>query len=401
MSDALLAARFGVDSWFDYQLLAFAQWRQLLAQPAVPGPRVLVHYPTGKGKSKTMLAMLAIAGHDDAVVVAPPVTRPRWEAEAEAAGMTVTVMSHAKFRQASTKLSRSRAVIVDEFHLLGGHTGVGWKKLDRAAASITAPVILGSATPNYNDAERCYCIAHVLDPWNNRGGYVAWLYEHCETEPNPFGSTPLVKGFRRFAGAAEFLAAQPYTVYLPDDAPDILVDVPMGRPLPAEFEEYGLDKGQSRIMASQMEDRHRRRYLQVVDPESGLLHEDIYEYLITVAGNSVTPVIVFAAHAEIAKALARMLAEYHVEFGYVDGSTPAGLKDRVVEAFKAGDLDVLVGTASIATGTDGLDKVCDTLIILDDTDDDSLRRQLVGRILPRGADSDYRFKVALRFVYDS
>ena len=28
--------------------------------------------------------------------------------------------------------------------------------------------------------------------------------------------------------------------------------------------------------------------------------------------------------------------------------------------------------------------MCDTLLILDDTDDDALRRQLIGRIMPRG-----------------
>ena len=59
---------------------------------------------------------------------------------------------------------------------------------------------------------------------------------------------------------------------------------------------------------------------------------------------------------------------------------------------------MLIGTASLATGTDGLDKMCDTLIILDDTDDDSLRRQLIGRIMPRGADTDTSKKKVYRFV---
>jgi hypothetical protein len=45
---------------------------------------------------------------------------------------------------------------------------------------------------------------------------------------------------------------------------------------------------------------------------------------------------------------------------------------------------MLIGTATLATGTDGLDKVCNTLFIVNDTDDDALRRQLIGRILPRG-----------------
>ena len=67
-------------------------------------------------------------------------------------------------------------------------------------------------------------------------------------------------------------------------------------------------------------------------------------------------------------------------------------------AFLDGVLDVLVGTASLATGTDGLDKVCNQLIILDDTDDDSLRRQLIGRIMPRGEGGDASVKQVHRLV---
>jgi hypothetical protein len=42
--------------------------------------------------------------------------------------------------------------------------------------------------------------------------------------------------------------------------------------------------------------------------------------------------------------------------------------------------------------------MCNTLIILDDTDDDSLRRQLIGRIMPRGADTDASMKRVFRFL---
>ena len=59
-------------------------------------------------------------------------------------------------------------------------------------------------------------------------------------------------------------------------------------------------------------------------------------------------------------------------------------KNEAIEDFKLGRMNALVGTQTLATGTDGLDKVCDTLVILDDTEDDSMRRQLIGRIMPRG-----------------
>jgi superfamily II DNA or RNA helicase len=84
--------------------------------------------------------------------------------------------------------------------------------------------------------------------------------------------------------------------------------------------------------------------------------------------------------------------------GLVTGQTPAKKKSARLEAFKDGVLDVLVGTATLATGTDGLDKVCDWLVIFDDTDDDALRRQLIGRIMPRGMDVDASRKNVHRLV---
>ena len=85
--------------------------------------------------------------------------------------------------------------------------------------------------------------------------------------------------------------------------------------------------------------------------------------------------------------------------GLVTGETSKKEKERLIAAFNNGILDVLVGTASLATGTDGMDKVCDALIIVDDTDDASLRRQLVGRILTRGVGGTNDNKVAYRFQY--
>lgn len=62
---------------------------------------------------------------------------------------------------------------------------------------------------------------------------------------------------------------------------------------------------------------------------------------------------------------------------------------------------VLIGTATLATGTDGLDRVCDTLLILDDTEDDSLRRQLIGRIMPRGDFVSTTAKQVIRLMPNS
>ena len=89
-------------------------------------------------------------------------------------------------------------MIADEFHLFGGQKGMGWKKMDSLARHLQAPLVLASATPNYNDAERCYCIQHVLDPLSCRGGYLQFIYQNCETEQNPFGMEPKVTGFLHY-----------------------------------------------------------------------------------------------------------------------------------------------------------------------------------------------------------
>jgi len=136
--------------------------------------------------------------------------------------------------------------------------------------------------------------------------------------------------------------------------------------------------------------------------EAGYIRPHVYTRLQLAAAGTTKPLLVFAAHSTVADALERNYLRDGVKYGYVNGKVSARLKEERIEAFRRGKLDVLIGTATLATGTDGIDKVCDTMVILDDTDDDSLRRQLVGRILPRGeSDPDYSKKVALQFTYDN
>src|SRR5690606_28939891 len=109
----------------------------------------------------------------------------------ERIGVSITTISHAKFRMKNYKISRDVPIICDEFHMLGGHGAVGWKKLDSAARSLRAPIALLSATPNYNDAERVYCVKHILEPDTTRGGYLSFLYEHCKVRKDPFSAIPI------------------------------------------------------------------------------------------------------------------------------------------------------------------------------------------------------------------
>ncbi len=343
--------------------------------------RACLYYKTGAGKSMTAMLGMRKLGYTEVLVIAPPATHRQWEELAQSLSMTASVMSHAKFRMLDTKLSRKIAIIADEFHLFGGQKGQGWRKLDKLAQHLQAPLFLLSATPNYNDAERCYCIAHALDPQSCRGGYLQFIYQNCSTEQNPFGMEPKVTGFLKYPDAASFLADLPGVYHLPDDLVVNIQDIPYKQQLPDELTVYGYNRRNDRMVASQIEMAHAKRYQGLVG-EDGYLRPDILTEVLKVLLKSKVTMI-YANHATIAEVVGRSLQRSHVGCKVVTGKTSKSEKDTAILQFGHG-FDVLIGTATLATGTDGLDRVCDTLLILDDTDDNALRRQLIGRIMPRG-----------------
>jgi superfamily II DNA or RNA helicase len=366
----------------------------VVSQPAPA--RACLYFRTGAGKSMTAMLGMRTLGYEHVQVIAPPSTHAQWEALADSLGMTAFCMSHAKFRMKTTKLSKSVPIIADESHMFGGHKGQGWKKLDTLAMHLQAPLFLLSATPQYNDAERVYCIVHVLDPHNNKGGYLSFLYTHCVTRQNPFALEPLVDGFKNHASAEEFLAAHEYVYYLPDETVFTIDDIPWPARQNDEFEVYNYDRRKHRIMASLIEKRHART-LNVLIGEHGFLDDDVMAAIQPIIdGNK--KLLVYANHSTVAVVLARTLAHLGPRVAVVTGANTKAEKDRLISLFKQGGCDILIGTATLATGTDGLDKVCDTLLILDDTDDDALRRQLIGRIMPRGEDTDASSKKIFRLL---
>jgi superfamily II DNA or RNA helicase len=161
--------------------------------------------------------------------------------------------------------------------------------------------------------------------------------------------------------------------------------------VPDEFDTFGLDMRSERIMASQMEAKHRLLDLQLIG-DDGALQPNVADELEHLIGIADTPVLVFCAFERIAEAFARTMDQLNTRYALVTGSTPAKQKLELIQMFREREFDVLVGTATLATGTDGLDRMCNTMILLNDTDDGALRRQLVGRILPRGKNADYSKK---------
>jgi superfamily II DNA or RNA helicase len=357
--------------------------------------RHLLFYKTGAGKSLTAMLGMKKLGQTYVVVIAPPSTHDTWMALGNQLDMAVRCMSHAKFRMKDTKLSRTVAVIADEFHMFGGHKGQGWKKLDALGRHLKAPLFLLSATPNYNDAERVYCIQHVMDPLSCRGGYLEFLYTHCVTEQNPFGMEPRVLGFHRFNDAAEYLVSLPHVHYLPDDTVINIMDVDYEEHLPPGLEGYGYDSRKGSMVASIIERRHAERVYGLVT-ELGQLQPEVHDLVVDMVAHTTS--LLFAQHTSVVEAIARSLDKEGIKYAVVTGDTPLALKARIIQEFRDGVHDILIGTATLATGTDGLDKVCDTLVIVDDTDDDALRRQLIGRIMPRGAATNSASKRIYRLV---
>lgn len=386
-----LGKRAGI-AWFDYQ------WETFEAECDSTEPqRACLYYRTGAGKTYTSLGLMAMWGVNHVLVIAPPSTHVTWAVTASKLGLDVECISHAKYRQRNYRVSRNQSIIADEFHLFGGHNGKGWRKFDTMARHMTAPVIIMSATPNYNDADRVYCIQHVLDPHSVKGGFLQFLYQNCVTEQDPFSQTPKVLGFLHHKSAADYLAALPHVHYLPDDLVYQIQDVDIWASPDPAFTKYGYDARSHRIMASIIEGKHKQIFNALVH-DSGALDPSVHNKVGALWKKHTAPTLVFANHSTVARAADRSLAAMGLKVALVTGDTPAKKKEARIQAFRDGVLDVLVGTASLATGTDGLDKVCDVLIILDDTDDDSLRRQLIGRIMPRGADADASNKQVYRIV---
>jgi SNF2 family DNA or RNA helicase len=253
-----------------------------------------------------------------------------------------------------------------------------------------------SATPQYNDAERCYCVQHIIDPASCKGGFLQFLYQHCETEQNPFSQTPIVLGFKKFPSAVEYLTSLDRVHYLADDLVYQIDDWLYPVTVPQALTDYSYNQYSDSMVASIIEMTHTVRLQGLIAP-NGWLHADVWSLVLDVI-QSRGRVLIFAQHSTVIDALANSMTASSIEFDTVTGASSTKRKTEVIKQFIAGKFPVLLGTAALATGTDGLDRVCDTLLILDDTDDDALRRQLIGRIMPRGESVDASMKQVIRLV---
>ena len=98
--------------------------------------------------------------------------------------------------------------------------------------------------------------------------------------------------------------------------------------------------------------------------------------------------ILYSDSKVIANALQNSLKTSGYMAVLITGDTPESQVEKLKQIFILFEGPaVLIATSALTTGVDGIDRACNHLIIIDDTRDDSLRRQLIGRVLPRG---DYK-----------
>jgi superfamily II DNA or RNA helicase len=382
LSWADCAKRFGI-AWKDGQQDAYDQWQ------ALERKRMLLFFPTGEGKSKTALALLRSQGHTTAVIIAPPKTHKQWQADARTLGMDVVLHSVQKFRMKDTKYSRNiDAWLVDEFHQMGGHGGAGFMKFARMMRGFTGSVMLLSATPNYNDAERVFCALAIGDEMPSMN-YGDWLMANCRVQASRFSHYPDVLGFLNFDSAIDFLRSRPWVAYIEDKAKwtpvDLIIPRYKGQDM-LDFLRLGYYRRVHKITASDMEDRHKLVDLSYI-ADDGRIRKGIYDQVVALLQTYPERGrwFIFCQHATVARALHRTLPGSWI----IDGDSSKKQIDHAVESFSAADMGLLIGTTAIATGVDGIDKVCQSMLILDDIEGDpSMRRQLIGRILPRGLQDD-------------
>ena len=361
----------------------------------LPRRRMFLFFPTGEGKSKTSLALIASEGWDKCVVIAPLKTHDAWIADAAVLGLQVKVYTHEKFRMTGTHTPTNVPWIVDEYHKLGGHSGEGFKKWKRLSTKISAPIVGASATPNYNQPDRAFCLEVAFDdsPTFNYGD---WLYKKCETEPNRFAYYPKVLGFKDYDGVIEYLQDKPWVAYIEDTAKWTAYDIVIPAHDDDLFDDYGYSYRHHRIMASDMEKRHKRVDIDFID-DSGELRPAVQaaiEDLVEDFGEEHGKWLIFCMHKTVAEAVCRT---YRHDTWLITGDTKDIVPIR--DAFVKAEHGWLIGTTAIAEGVDGLDKVCRFLLLLDDiVGDNAKRRQMIGRILPRGnSDDKERVVVTARF----
>jgi SNF2 family DNA or RNA helicase len=299
------------------------------------------------------------------------------------------------------------AVVFDEGHKLKGR---------RTAVALTANavcrspkhILILSGTPVINGAEELWQYLHMLSPKLYRS-YWAWVEKHFVVEIKMFRGnrfpTRLIHGFRE--GQEDVVKAQLAGVMIQrpieelfafdewtKKTEDVVIPVKLtGRE--RKFYDDLVDRDWSRELTEDIQVENKLALgvrLQQITSEWGALDDTVPDGAKVVAAEGLLhgltrrgPVVVFAQFQATCNRLASRLAGVGISAQPYHGGIELALRDRAVEEFRTGKLDVLVGTlASLGEGVDGLQNLCSQVMFLDRHWTHARNDQAIGRLRRSG-----------------
>lgn len=359
-----------------------------------PRKVALLYYSMGTGKTLTGIQVARNASQallcDSVFVIAPPSTNREWDKYLKAyVSVPWKVVSHRWVTLNADyvkTLSLGTFLIVDELHISCNRGKKGTVAVSKFVYRSFASLLL-SGTPFRNKEERLFTVHDWL--FGNAGNYDKWLHEFCNTEPDRFSYYPKLVSFKA-GGIEEYLRSidrYPYKkVYFEVREMDYRTKeefLPITSPqynLLEKLSVYGT--GEIRIANSVMRKQRYLSYLKYcdrleVDRENDTCillgaRQDVADII---RKNCDRNPIIYSQSSKVADLYRRMFTDSL----YIDGKTSRKEKDRILSLYKQGGR-MLFATDSVSTGTDGLQDATDCIVILYDTDDDTSRDQLIGRI---------------------
>ena len=354
----------------------------------------LLYFTMGKGKTITATQIAVNAQSSDLIekvlIIAPPSTHQQWT---ELLGKYLKV----PFKVVSSQwLGRNQRflqndfskalVIVDEVHQSANRGKVLTKVVTRLIKLCFGAVLM-SGTPFRNKEERLY----VVHNWLFEGveSYESWLHRYCNTEPDRFAYYPKFISFKA-GGIEEFLEhiddPQYPRIFIEKESlvfKTIEINLPMENKAAELLKTYSI-YGSNRIQISNSV-RQKLAYLNYLKYCEYINRDDSGEIALYVPRQDVLDVIKkYADRNPIVYSFSSKVSKLYFE-NYkgvahrVDGKTSQKKKENTINVYKKKG-GIMFATDSISTGTDGLQEATNTIIILDDTMDDTNREQLIGRI---------------------
>lgn len=354
----------------------------------------LLYHSMGKGKTMTavQIAKNAIdANHcDSLLVVAPPSTHKDWNALFEkyidVQFKVVSLQWLIKNKEFLRYINKETLVIIDEIHL-ASNRGKEGTKVATAIINRAFGSLLMSGTPFRNKEERLFVVHDWL--FGDAKNYENWLNEYCNTIPDRFAYYPKFVSFK--AGEIEDYLEQidrmPYKkIFIEKEDMEYKTTFEY---LPILNNQYNvLEKysvyGKERLIVANSVMRKLRymSYLKYcgyieadIENDTCTLHEPRQDILEIINRYSPRNPIIYAQSSKVA----RFYADLYPDSLYIDGKTTKKNKDLIFSEFKRGG-KILFATDSISTGTDGAQEATDCILVLYDTNDNTSRDQLIGRI---------------------